>query len=434
MNLGSSVENGSLDDLKSLYENDNNIIKQLINEETIFYLACKYGHLDMARWIYSIDQDQIYIKSIRCCTSFYISCYYGYFDMAKWIYSIDPNQIKVSNNSNQTPFYVACLNGHIDIVKWIYSIDPDQIKIKNKNSFTPFHATCSNKRIDIAKWIYSIDPDQIKIENINGFTSFYASCYNGNFDIAKWIYSIDPDQLNIKNNVGFTSFYASCYNGHIDIAKWIYSIDSKQIKIRTNVGYTPLYTACLNGQLDVVKWIYSIDPEQIKIKINGLIAFHAGLTAFHTDLTAFHAAYCNKHLNVLQFLIDKDINILYDSFNYDDYDILYDLNIEYDVCEQIVKKGCVKFKEFMITYVFRKYNVDWNSKYNIFQNIKEKFGKCCNCPFCKTESYFNKIYDDELFHNSECKICFMNFNNNVYVSTCGHILCYNCLNQLVHNS
>ena len=50
-------ENGQLDKVKELYNLYPNNINISANEEKAFRLACKYGHLDIAKWLLEVKPD-----------------------------------------------------------------------------------------------------------------------------------------------------------------------------------------------------------------------------------------------------------------------------------------------------------------------------------------------------------------------------------------
>ena len=93
-----------------------------------FIYNCKYDHLTVAKWLYSVGDVDIHVNNEE---AFRKSCYYGYLTVAKWLYSIGNVDIHVNN---EEAFMGSCYNDHLSVAKWLYSLGID-IDAKNKYVF-----------------------------------------------------------------------------------------------------------------------------------------------------------------------------------------------------------------------------------------------------------------------------------------------------------
>ncbi len=78
----------------------------------------KSGHLEVAKWLWSLDQN----INIHAWDewAFRLSCSRGYLEVAKWLWSLDQN-INIYAN-NDFIFRFSCEYGYLEEAKWLCTI------------------------------------------------------------------------------------------------------------------------------------------------------------------------------------------------------------------------------------------------------------------------------------------------------------------------
>lgn len=92
---------------------------------------------------------------------FELACAYGYLGMAKFIYFMDLPDAKFYDEDNcyrneETGFILACASGHLHIAQWIYSLDNINVHADNDRAFALTLAR-ENNHPHIIAWLQSLD-------------------------------------------------------------------------------------------------------------------------------------------------------------------------------------------------------------------------------------------------------------------------------------
>ena len=130
--------------------------------------------LDDFQWLfhhYIIDNNLKGLKNIISYTNtelrllnkgFKNACYYGHIEIAKWLYSLD-DKLNIHANYEEA-FINACYNKHIEVAKWLMTLD-DKPNVHAFNDYA-FKFACYNRHIEVAKWLVTIcDSYYIEIED-----------------------------------------------------------------------------------------------------------------------------------------------------------------------------------------------------------------------------------------------------------------------------
>jgi hypothetical protein len=223
-----------------------------------FTSSCVGGHLNIAKWLYSIRcniNDHMFIDD-----AFRMSCRYGHLDVAKWLLGIAP-KINICLCGDDA-FRNSCRNGHLYVAKWLYSTG---CNIHDHTFSEAFRMSCGYGHLDVAKWLLSIVPDMDM--RLYGDYVFRDSCCYGHLDVAQWLLSIAPD-INIRSRNDY-AFRMSCHNNHLEVAQWLLSI-APNIDVSAFVSVT--------NHIHIQAWLHSITT--LKRKQLCTIAFAGACIVF----------------------------------------------------------------------------------------------------------------------------------------------------------
>jgi hypothetical protein len=199
----------------------------------VIYYSCKYGHLDLLKWIYNEE------SSLLDDIDLYNACIGGHLKLIKWIYNINKDSL---NKLDINCYIKMCSSGFLELVKWLYEID-NNILISNK--YTLFLITCEYGHFEFSLWLYSLG-----IYDLND--GFKKACKNNHPNIAKWIYSIDNNVYTNYNSI--LLFYSCCIFSSLYIVQWLYSLKEINVKTRNNC----FIMACRSGRILIAEWLYSL--------------------------------------------------------------------------------------------------------------------------------------------------------------------------------
>lgn len=129
--LHNYCNNGDLANVKALLEAE----PDLYADYNALYNSCIYGHIHIAKHLYSCYSDADKSKLFIACRNnhsdatyferiFSMSCKYNQLEVAKWLYSIYPTIVSCAEFIKT--FDHLCCAGNIEFVKWLLTIvDPN---------------------------------------------------------------------------------------------------------------------------------------------------------------------------------------------------------------------------------------------------------------------------------------------------------------------
>lgn len=122
-----------------------------LNLFDIFNYHCKFGHLDIVRWMeHNLTPLQCYFS----CNARYMSqalilaCAFGHLDIVKYLYSSNG----WSDDVFQSAFVHACEQGKLDVLQWILSVTA-LVDVHIENDYC-FKVACFYGHYHVANWLH----------------------------------------------------------------------------------------------------------------------------------------------------------------------------------------------------------------------------------------------------------------------------------------
>lgn len=341
--------NHDLKDLQNFWKSNYQWIN--LHDGELFALACITGKLDVAKWVYSLD-DNINIHwqddyaFTKCCVD-------NHFDVAFWLYSLSlldgvghiyiHNGIGNSRNADDA-FYYSCLNGNLKMAKLLYKLSQTKeygqlsvnyhficymcckygktnsvkwlcntskkdrnirlnISTKYQESDSSdaiydnhpiFQTACEYGHLKIVIWLLKNYDINIRTDNDE---AFYLCCISGKNNLVKWLYNYSITKecpINILNRI-YEIFLVCCKKGQLQLAQFLYKLtNSQNHSININYENDKLFSqVALTGQLDVAKWLLSVN-KNINIHTNDDLPFRNAGKNLHFDFVIWLFSLDNK--------------------------------------------------------------------------------------------------------------------------------------------
>ena len=230
------------------------------------HFAAIIGNLKLYAFISEKVEDKLPKDKFYDDTPLAFACKYGHIEIVKYIIqSIDMNGFEDS----VWPFFSAAKGGHLKIYRYLEDHCQEQ-KFNEHMKRKALGAAALNGHLDVFKHI--IDSfGNINLAQTNVLTPLHLAASQGHLNICKFILS---SQLSIKNpKTGETPLHSAAEFGHLEVFQYIagYYNDMNPKKIN---GITPLHEAAINGHVEVCKHILPHVKDKNPISKNGEPLLH----------------------------------------------------------------------------------------------------------------------------------------------------------------
>jgi ankyrin repeat protein len=276
---------GKIGALKYLVSIDKSLDIHSFKEHS-FRVACEHGHLDIAQWLFSLDDINLHALDDY---AFRWACKMGHLELAQWLHqtalAVD-SPIDIHAESEYA-FRWACKLGHLSVIQWLTTVGSIDIHSEGEYSFK---WSCWLGNDQTARWLYqhSLNINSpVNIHIANDFAFRWAS-RNGHLQILQWIYSLGGTDIHAENEYAFRWL---CRNGHMEAVEWLLSLGG--VNIHAENEYALRY-ACEGGYLDIVK-VLQHQSEQAASPLNFAVE----------DQYPIRAACANGHIELAKFLITE---------------------------------------------------------------------------------------------------------------------------------
>lgn len=173
----------------------------------VFHIACKNKSLDVVKWFHQKNL----LNYIDNFTDYFIlACNYGNLSIAKFIYQCFKKKVDVCHK-NHLVFRMSCQKNYLEQAKWLYSLEEMKFFV---NFYDILKVCCQKNYIDMVEWIFTLNSTDETFEFI-----FDKSCDYQSFIILGWLFS-----LNNKNiqSIVLKNFHYACMSDNVVLAKFLF--------------------------------------------------------------------------------------------------------------------------------------------------------------------------------------------------------------------
>jgi hypothetical protein len=184
---------------------------------------CHLNNIEFMKWFHNIYKIDIHYMDDEY---FLRICSFGHLEIAKWIYSFGGFSDIILTRAFIT-------SKHIEISQWLFSLE--RIEINESIFKWAFNFACSNNKFELAKWINSINSDykfDIHSKNIDKFINL---CLEGNLEFAKWIYSFGGINICLISDKIISNIKYQKDKHHI--INWIQDVESQESFLNHIIGF-----------------------------------------------------------------------------------------------------------------------------------------------------------------------------------------------------
>jgi len=289
---------------------DINAVKDMINspsfcksakltvKKDVLDVCSKSGNIHIIECVIEHVMKNYSIKKNVALFAFQFACKYGHLDIAKWIvqkYELYYNDAIANYND---ALYFACKNGHLDIIQWFVPKFFLTSVRKRKYHVYVFGLACKYGHFELVQWAFQhIRKEDVKCGDNYAFRN---ACCNGHMEIVKWLveqvgdinYDANTNDLmnhySIENSGRNWAFNQACEQGILPIVEWLFQRTNLTLEDLRNDANFALKRACYRGHIHVVQWLmnnFPLDSDDCSCAILSLCQF--------------------SHLNILQLFIQR---------------------------------------------------------------------------------------------------------------------------------
>ncbi|AVL94507.1 ankyrin repeat protein [Moumouvirus australiensis] len=223
------------------------LLNLITNNDNILEQAIINGHLHIVLYINYLKKkgnvlmDKINFKSLGLQNYFYIACKFGHIDIVRYLHSQGANIIEDDNKA----LIEACTGGHKIVVEYLLSKGANMYA---KDNYPIIIATI-NGYLDIVSLFVSMN------HNILGLI-YIPAIDNNQLEIVKFLRSSGLD-IHIYHDYGLRKS-AEC--NYFDLLKYLIS-EGANIRVYQNYAITKSFQ---NGHYEVVKYLLSLGIDVVK--------------------------------------------------------------------------------------------------------------------------------------------------------------------------
>ena len=245
------------DEVKKLYNSNDKIIGELINEIYETSNIEESTHHDFLQFYVQYGIFHI-IKTISNltinCQGIFKACEAGNLNRVKYFIERKHININITDiNSGKTLLHFAILNNHADVCVYLIA-NGAKLEKKDMCGKSILQLACQVGDYDIVKSIFSQCPN-IYEKDHSGKTALHYACQSGNFSIVELLVSNGFD-IEEKDETEQSPLHYACKEDNLQIVEYLIEKGSNIEEI-DYFGNRPLHFASYHGNTGIVRYLLS---------------------------------------------------------------------------------------------------------------------------------------------------------------------------------
>lgn len=243
---------------------DNQITTETVGTvHNIFSNVCKSGDLEFVKWFIGfLRLDSSVINAVDR-SAFRWACQYGHLSVAKYLYSECNGGEPVSALGYAQfgyAFAACCGRGHLETAKWMHTtfhFSRGHAEISDTASDSGIVGAIWNDDLPMVEWLCTtFDLVKGNTRTVLADSLFVKIAKRNSVELLEFLrtyFSLQMSDLKAKWSSHTLILEIACIAGSVDKAQWM--LDSLQAPSRYVWEYVPTY--CMAGRLDIIEFLFS---------------------------------------------------------------------------------------------------------------------------------------------------------------------------------
>ncbi|XP_067669900.1 ankyrin repeat domain-containing protein 50-like [Haliotis asinina] len=230
----------------SLTDNDSN---------NILHLACIGGHLEVVKFVLSLNIVDIHTKGQHQQTPIRMVDIRKHRPVFDLLVSKGADLSQV-DDKGENILHVACLEGHLDLVKDIVTNDRVDVNSRGRYGRTPVMKAAEKGHMDVLNLLISKGGD-VTLTDENDNNILHVACIGGHVEMVKHIVAAKVADIDSRGQYGRTPVLMAAGAGHMVVVETLVR-DGADMNLRDDDGNNILHVASYGGHLNIVKHVISL--------------------------------------------------------------------------------------------------------------------------------------------------------------------------------
>ncbi|KXX82245.1 Ankyrin-3 [Madurella mycetomatis] len=327
--LLAAVEDGAEERVRELLDHGTSANIHTAEGETALHRASYHGHPNIARLLLERGASTEHVWGDNG-TSLHQAAKRGHVSVARVLLQ-QGAKIDALTARGVTPLYMAAVSGRADVIRFLCE-QGSCVDAPTRETWTPLHAACYYNQPAAVEELLRAHADVEWRLRPGSWTPLHKTANRGFSCVAKILLKHGAD-LDARAGNGWTPLYIAARKGYEDVVRLLLQRAGRHTEIdaQNTLGWSPLHAASYYRRKKIVAMLTKAHPELLEMGIKD-----AGWTALHmasslgyseiveelihgganieartrnNDSTPFYIAAREGHVNVLQILIGKGVDI-----------------------------------------------------------------------------------------------------------------------------